>query len=189
MTTESTTKKRGRKPSVAKEYYINNKEFYDEIVEYFETLKTDPNAGIPEAIWIKFHKLTQRIAMLPKFSGYTYKEEFISDALLLCAMKIDKFNPEKSQNPFAFFTQVITNCYWQAIAGENKEVSKKKSLLALYEEDSSNLELEAPDKYDASYDESGRLVLSEPKAPTDETIRENAMPVTALHKGGPKYGF
>jgi hypothetical protein len=187
MTTKSTTtKKRGRKPSVAKEYYINNNEFYDEIARHLETLKTDPNAGIPEAIWIKFHKLTRRIAMLPKFSGYTYKEEFISDALLLCAMKIDKFNPEKSQNPFAFFTQVITNCYWQAIAGENKEVSKKKSLLALY--DISNLELEAPDKYDAIY-ESGRLVLSEPKAPTDDTIRENAMPVTVFHKGGPKYGF
>lgn len=187
MMTKTTLKKRGRKPSIAKEYYINNREFYEELIEYFDNLKKESDISIPECIWLKFHKLTVRISMLPKFSGYTYKEEFMSDAILLCAIKVTKFNPKKSQNPFAFFTQIITNCYWARIAGENKEVNKKKDLLYLYKEDKS--EMDSSDKYDISYNNDGKLVFCEPKEPTKEYIKNNSHTVKPIHVGGPKYGF
>lgn len=180
-------KKKGRKPKVSPQLYISNPEFYQEIIDYFEVLKEDDDAPIPECLWIKFEKLTKRIAMMPKFSGYTYKEELMGNALVLCAEKIRKFKPEKSKNPFSFFTQVIQNCYWATIFGEKREAAKKKDLLELYEEDSREEDLQF--KYESSYDENGVLNLNTPGDFSDEVLKKNTKPVRPIHDGGPKYGF
>lgn len=180
-------KRRGRKPTVAKEYYIDNREFYNELVEYFEDLKKDPDIVIPEALWIKFFKLTKRISMMPKFSNYTFKDEFINDALLLCAKKITRFNAEKFDNPFAFFTQIVTNSYWAFIGKEKKEGIKKKTLLVLYGE--AERDDEYFHKFKPEYDEDNNLILLDADPFTKEEHKKYAMPGYSICDGGPKYGF
>lgn len=125
---------RGRTPECTPELYINNKEFYEEIVNYFNMKNNDPDIPIPECIWLKFRKLSLRIASRANFSGYTYKSEFISDAIILCAEKIDRFDPKRSRNPFAFFTTAIINCFIGRIEKEKRETEYKDHFLRVHEE-------------------------------------------------------
>ena len=66
--------------------------------------------------------IAQRLATRPNFSGYMYKEEMISDGIENCLQYIHNFNPEKSQNPFAYFTQIIWYAFLRRISKEKKQM-------------------------------------------------------------------
>ncbi len=134
MSKNSQAPKRGRRAKCEPEFYINNREFYQEILRYFYMKSIDSSIPIPECIWIKFRKLAMRIASRTNFSGYTYKSEFISDAIILCVQKINKFDPIRSRNPFAFFTTAIMNCFIGRIEKEKRESIYKDHFLHAYGE-------------------------------------------------------
>jgi DNA-directed RNA polymerase specialized sigma24 family protein len=62
------------------------------------------------------------LATKPNFSGYTYKEDMISDGIENCLLYIRNFNPEKSQNPFAYFTQIIWYAFLRRIHKEKRQM-------------------------------------------------------------------
>jgi DNA-directed RNA polymerase specialized sigma24 family protein len=66
--------------------------------------------------------IAQRLATRPNFSGYMYKEEMVSDGIENCLQYIHNFNPEKSQNPFAYFTQIIWYAFLRRISKEKKQM-------------------------------------------------------------------
>jgi len=91
-------------------HYINNKKFYELLCKR----KEDPtNKEVLEALGKKFVKLANRIAAKSNFADYQIdiKNEFITDAIYKQYMKIDKFNIETYDNPFAFFTSVVYNVF------------------------------------------------------------------------------
>ena len=51
---------------------------------------------------------------------YMFKEDMISDGIENCVQYIYNFNPEKSQNPFAYFTQIINYAFLRRIQKEKK---------------------------------------------------------------------
>lgn len=53
----------------------------------------------------------------------------ISDGIENCLQYIDKFNPEKSNNPFAYFTQIIYYAFVRRIQKEKKQQAIKEKLL------------------------------------------------------------
>jgi DNA-directed RNA polymerase specialized sigma24 family protein len=53
----------------------------------------------------------------------------ISDGIENCLQYIDKFDPEKSKNPFAYFTQIIYYAFIRRITKEKKQQSIKEKLL------------------------------------------------------------
>jgi len=114
--------------------YINNKEFYQMLVDYKEQCRLaekngEPTPRIPENIGHCFYMIATRLGTKWKFSGYTYREEMVSDALENCVVAIHNFNPEKSKNPFAYFTQIIYFAFLRRIEKEKKQTFVKyKSL-------------------------------------------------------------
>lgn len=114
--------------------YINNKEFYAHLVEYKKLCdeaekNNEPTPRITETIGQAFLMISKKLASKSNFSGYTYKDEMISDALENCIVAIHSFNPEKSKNPFAYFTQIIWYAFLRRIEKEKKQTYVKyKSL-------------------------------------------------------------
>ena len=53
----------------------------------------------------------------------------ISDGIENCLQYIDKFDPEKSKNPFAYFTQIIYYAFVRRIIKEKKQQQIKEKLL------------------------------------------------------------
>jgi DNA-directed RNA polymerase specialized sigma24 family protein len=107
-------------------YYIDNKRFYQEMKAYLELCKeaeetADEYPIIPNYIGECFYKIATKLATRPNFSSYTYKEEMIGDAIENCIHYVKSFNPEKSLNPFAYFTQVAWNSFVTRINKEKKQ--------------------------------------------------------------------
>ena len=114
--------------------YINNKNFYNLILEYKEKCKSAdeddlPVPKIPDKIGECFIMIATKLATKGNFVGYTYTDEMICDALENCVIAIHSFNPEKSKNPFAYFTQIIWYAFLRRIEKEKKQTYVKyKSL-------------------------------------------------------------
>jgi len=99
--------------------YVNNREFYDELVKWRE----GGMGRITDKIALAVMKICENLARSGRFAGYTWKQEMISDAILACIQFCKNFNPEKSQNPFAFFTQIAYNAFVARIKTEKEKLS------------------------------------------------------------------
>lgn len=112
---------------MAKKNYINNKEFLQALVDHrnarLEAEKADNEPPrISNYIGECLYQIANRLATKPNFSGYSYKDEMISDGLENAIQAIDNFDPDKSSNPFAYFTQIIWYAYLRRIEKEKRQV-------------------------------------------------------------------
>ena len=94
--------------------YINNEDFLNAMIVYKEEIKQAENEGkqtppVPDYIGECFLLIAERLSYRPNFINYAFKEDMISDGIENCLQYVNNFNPEKSKNPFAYFTQII---YW-----------------------------------------------------------------------------
>jgi DNA-directed RNA polymerase specialized sigma24 family protein len=53
----------------------------------------------------------------------------ISDGIENCVQYIHNFNPERSQNPFAYFTQIIHYAFLRRIQKEKKQLEIKTKII------------------------------------------------------------
>ena len=65
--------------------------------------------------------ICNNLAKKPNFSGYTYKQDMISDGIMDCISAVDNFDPNKTNNPFAYFTQIAWNAFIRRIHKEKKQ--------------------------------------------------------------------
>ena len=104
------------------------------MVEYLNAVKEAEESDsekprIPEYIGECLLKISTRLSTKPNFINYTYRDEMISDGIENCVNYIGNFNPEKSTNPFAYFTQIIYYAFLRRIQREKKQLYiKHKSL-------------------------------------------------------------
>lgn len=109
-----------------KRNYVNNADFLQALVDYRNACKEAEDSGdktpqVPEYVGKCILLIAQRLATKPNFSGYSYKEEMISDGIENCLQYIHNFDPEKSSNPFAYFTQIIWYAFLRRIQKEKKQ--------------------------------------------------------------------
>lgn len=109
-----------------KRNYVNNADFLEALTNYRIACKEAEDSGdrvpqVPEYIGKCILLIAQRLATKPNFSGYSYKEEMISDGIENCLQYIHNFDPEKSSNPFAYFTQIIWFAFLRRIQKEKKQ--------------------------------------------------------------------
>ena len=107
--------------SKPKKNYINNSDFLQALIDYKERRKENPNEPIPNYIGECFMKIAEGLSHKPNFINYTYRDEMIGDGIENCLMYFDNFNPEKSKNPFAYFTQIIWYAFLRRIDKEKKQ--------------------------------------------------------------------
>ena len=116
------------------EHYVNNKEFLAALIKYREDveiakLRDRPKPVIPRYIGECFLKIANHLSFKPNFVNYMFKEDMISDGIENCVQYIHNFNPEKSQNPFAYFTQIIHYAFLRRIQREKRQLEIKNKIL------------------------------------------------------------
>jgi hypothetical protein len=115
-------------------HYVNNKEFLAALIEYRENvaraeINGEPKPQIPRYIGECFLKIANHLSFKPNFVNYMFKEDMISDGIENCVQYIHNFNPEKSQNPFAYFTQIIHYAFLRRIQREKRQLEIKSKIL------------------------------------------------------------
>jgi len=121
-------------PRAKSEHYVDNKKLFAEMKIYLDSVKEAEESGanrprVPEYIGECLLKISTRLSTKPNFINYTYRDEMISDGIENCINYIGNFNPEKSDNPFAYFTQIIYYAFLRRIQREKKQLYiKHKSL-------------------------------------------------------------
>lgn len=74
-------------------------------------------------------KIANHLSFHPWYMGYTYRDEMIGDALENAIRYLENFDPEKSNNPFAYFTQVMMYAFQRRKTHEEKHsYIKQKSI-------------------------------------------------------------
>jgi hypothetical protein len=105
--------------------YVDNKKFYETIINHRKRVEENIQNGLepprlPEYIGECIWKIANKLSNKPCFVNYSYKEEMISDGIENSIMYFKDFDPTKSQNPFAYFTQIIYYAFLRRISKEEK---------------------------------------------------------------------
>ncbi len=118
------------------EHYVNNKEFLEALIIYKKKLKDAQENGlqkpiIPRYIGECFLKIATHLSFKPNFVNYIFKDDMISDGIENCVQYVHNFDPEKSDNPFAYFTAAVTNSFVRVINIEKRNQNIRDDLLEM----------------------------------------------------------
>ena len=117
------------------EHYVDNAKFLEAMKEY-KILCEDAKKNnkdkplVTNYIGGCFLKIANHLSYRPNFINYTFKDDMISDGIENCLQYLDNFNPDKSNNPFAYFTQIIYYAFIRRIQKEKKQANIKAKLIA-----------------------------------------------------------
>ena len=117
-----------------KEHYVNNKEFLEGMKAYKKRCKEASKAGkqkppVDDYLGSCFLKIANHLSYRPNFINYTFRDDMISDGIENCLQYLGNFNPAKSNNPFAYFTQIIYYAFIRRIQKEKKQTIIKQKLI------------------------------------------------------------
>lgn len=115
-------------------HYVDNKQFLAAIKEYRQQVQEAEESGSPKPqvsnyIGECILKIATHLSYKPNFINYTYKDDMILDGIENCIQYIDNFDPAKSSNPFAYFTQIIYFAFLRRISNEKKQSYIKNKLI------------------------------------------------------------
>ena len=135
-------------PRKKTEHYVNNKKLLEELIvyrakvfkakeKYIKKYGEDPpkmgawegKPTIPNYLGECFLKIANHLSYKPNFVNYMFREDMISDGIENCVQYIHNFDPEKSRNPFAYFTQVIHYAFLRRIQKEKKQLDIKTKII------------------------------------------------------------
>ena len=123
-----------KRKRVQSEHYVNNKEFLEALVVFKTKCAAAKEAGEPRPqisnyIGECFLKIATHLSYKPNFVNYMFREDMICDGIENCVQYIENFNPEKSNNPFAYFTQIIYYAFLRRIQKEKRQLEIKNKIL------------------------------------------------------------
>ena len=116
------------------EHYVNNKELLAALIDYRAEVavaktKDLPKPRISNYLGECFLKIATHLSYKPNFVNYMFREDMISDGIENCVQYIHNFDPEKSRNPFAYFTQIIHYAFLRRIQKEKKQLEIKTKII------------------------------------------------------------
>ena len=117
-----------------KAHYVDNKKFLQAMIEHREKCRIAEEKGkkkpdVSNYIGECFLKIANHLSYRPNFINYTFRDDMISDGIENCLQYMNNFNPDKSTNPFAYFTQIIYYAFIRRIQKEKKQMEVKKKLI------------------------------------------------------------
>ena len=121
-------------PRKKSEHYVNNKELLEALIVYREKVaiakeKELPKPRITNYLGSCFLKIATHLSYKPNFVNYMFRDDMISDGIENCVQYIHNFDPEKSKNPFAYFTQIIHYAFLRRIQKEKKQLDIKTKII------------------------------------------------------------
>ena len=150
-----------------KQHYVDNEKFLVVMSEYREEYLRAKDEDIelpiiPDYAGECFLKIAERLSHRPNFINYAFREEMVSDGIENCVMYASNFNPEKSSNPFAYFTQITYYAFLRRIEKEKKQLYIKYKTMDEYSTLEENSDMEGMGS-DAGAVSSGASPLSADK--------------------------
>jgi len=133
-----TINKEGRLAKVKPVHYVDNEKFLVVMTAYRNAYLDGKENGeiqkpmIPDYAGECFLKIAERLSHRPNFINYAFREEMVSDGIENSVMYASNFNPEKSTNPFAYFTQIIYFAFLRRIEKEKKQLYIKYKTMEEY---------------------------------------------------------
>ena len=123
------------KKAKQKPHYVDNKKFLEAMIEHRDKIEKAEKRGrkkpeVTNYIGECFLKIANHLSYRPNFINYTFRDDMISDGIENCLQYMNNFNPEKSKNPFAYFTQIIYYAFIRRIQKEKKQMQIKSKLIA-----------------------------------------------------------
>lgn len=115
-------KKAAKKPPRPKNY-LNNKDLLAEVV------LSKSQEKMSDKLAHMLQTLCARYGKKGNFANYTYNDDMQAYAMMMLVRTWNSFKPEKSNNPFAFFTQCIKNSFIQFLNQERRQRDIRDSLL------------------------------------------------------------
>jgi len=116
------------------EHYVNNKELLGALIDYRAEVavakaKDLPKPRISNYLGECFLKIATHLSYKPNFVNYMFRDDMISDGIENCVQYIHNFDPAKSKNPFAYFTQIIHYAFLRRIQKEKKQLEIKTKII------------------------------------------------------------
>ena len=130
------------------EHYVNNKEFLEALIVYKKKLRDAAEKEIPNITddelkkWVSPNRppipnyigecillICTKLSYKPNFMNYSYRDDMIADGIENCLQYCGNFDPEKSKNPFAYFTQIIYYAFLRRIAKEKKQTHVRNKMI------------------------------------------------------------
>ena len=151
-----------------KQHYVDNEKFLEVMTGYRNAYLESRENGeeqkpmIPDYAGECFLKIAERLSHRPNFINYAFREEMVSDGIENCVMYASNFNPEKSSNPFAYFTQITYYAFLRRIEKEKKQLYIKYKTMDEYSSLEENSDMEGMGS-DAGAVSSGASPLSADK--------------------------
>lgn len=110
---------------IKKRHYVNNADFLEAMKQYRAKCAAADHAGkqippIPSYIGECFMQIATRLSTKPNFIRYPFRDDMIADGLENAVRCVGNFDPDKSNNPFAYFTQVIYFAFLRRIEAEQR---------------------------------------------------------------------
>jgi len=117
-----------RKPATlltanGKVIYLNNKELMSEVI------KSKKKGEMTNQLAQMLQLLCSNYAKKGNFVNYSYNEDMQGYAMMMLVRTWNSFNPEKSNNPFAFYTQCIKHSFIQFLNKERQQRDVRDGLL------------------------------------------------------------
>lgn len=122
MATKTVYKK--EKSTSTKRHYVTNAQLLEEI----KKCKENGNK-LSSTLAGYLHMIAERYSYSPSFGGYSYRDDMVSFALVNLVANWYKFDPTKSDNPFAFYTTAVYRSFLQYLADEKKQRNIRDELL------------------------------------------------------------
>lgn len=129
------------------EHYVNNKDFYQALLEYTKRVEQDfyskhsrnptkeershnwkGKPPIPNYLGDCFLRIANHLAYKPNFVNYMFKDDMICDGIENCVQYIHNFDTNRT-NPFAYFTQIVYYAFLRRIAKEKKQLEIKSKII------------------------------------------------------------
>ena len=116
------------------EHYVNNKELLEALIVHRTKVahakENDlPKPRISNYLGECFLKIATHLSYKPNFVNYMFRDDMISDGIENCFQYIHNFDPNKSSNPFAYFTQIIHYAFLRRIQKEKKQLEIKTKII------------------------------------------------------------
>jgi hypothetical protein len=112
---------------MSKNHYIDNKEFLKAMEDWLELVQDAEDSGderppLTDYIATCFMEIADNLSRKGNFIKYPYRDEMVGDAIENCILYAHNFDPEKSKNPFSYFTQIIYFAFLRRIEKEKKQL-------------------------------------------------------------------
>ena len=116
------------------EHYVNNNQLLEAVMVYRGKVAAAAEEGQPKPritnyLGECFLKIATHLSYKPNFVNYMFRDDMISDGIENCVQYIHNFDPEKSRNPFAYFTQIIHYAFLRRIQKEKKQLEIKTKII------------------------------------------------------------